>query len=65
MAGRQRFTGGPGRTAVGDDTRRGAWAAIGNGACCGTRAVADSSARAVAGDGAQSAESRSGARTRP
>lgn len=35
MAGRQRFTGGPGRMAVGNGARRGAEAAVGGGAPTG------------------------------
>lgn len=61
MAGRQRSTGGPGGTAVGDGARRGARAMANS----GVPAVAGSVTRPVAGNGVRAARSRSGAGTRP
>lgn len=69
MAGRQRSTGGPGGTAVGDGARRGARAMANNGARAAAgsvaRPVAGSVTRPVAGNGVRAAKSRSGAGTRP
>ncbi len=78
MAGRQRSTGGPGGTAVGDGARRGARAMANNGARAaagsvtrpvavgnGALAVVGSVTRPVAGNGVRAARSRSGAGTRP
>ncbi len=77
MAGRQRSTGGPGGTAVGDGARRGARAMANNGARAaagsvtrpvagnGALAAAGSVTRPAAGNGVRAAQSRSGAGTRP